>query len=174
MNQATQQNWDWQKRYYNQFGQILRRNAAAILTIRESTPDEDMKQATDFVLEISGGGTVAVRVRRGGKFYGDITIRSVARGAKTEIHKLREGWAKYYLYCWTDTAGTIDKWVLFDLDKAREAGLFIQEWPYKPNGDGTGFIKIPILNLVSCGCVIDKQLPPAYNGPPQTGLPIAS
>lgn len=151
----------WQSEYYEDFARILRANAHNLLTIRPGTPDEDMKRATDFVIELGGGGRVAARVRRDGKFYWDITLRSHSRGYKTELAKLQEGGtdiAKYYLYCWTE-AKKISNWLLWDIDKMRDAGLLHKAWNEKDNGDGTKFIMIPILALQSANCVLAEHLP---------------
>ena len=163
MNNDVKQGMAWQSAYYDKFAEILRHNAQSLITVRVATPDEDMKQATDFVLEIGGGGKVATRVRRDGKFFGDITLRSYSRGWRTELAKLRdadEGVARYYLYCWTDDSGQIDRWLLWDIDKMRQAGLLNKDWPERANYDGqTKFVMIPIAELQASGCVIDTQLP---------------
>lgn len=162
MNNDVKQGMAWQSAYYDDFARILRANAHNLLTIRQGTPDEDMKRATDFVIELGGGGRVAARVRRDGKFYGDITLRSYSRGYKTELEKLREGGAeiaKYYLYCWTGATKKIENWLMWDIDKMRAAGLLHREWREKPNNDGTKFIMIPIDELRTGDCILAECLP---------------
>lgn len=164
MNNDVKQGMAWQSAYYEDFARILRANAHNLLTIRPGTPDEDMKRATDFVIELGGGGRVAARVRSDGKFYWDITLRSYSRGYKTELAKLQEGGAdiaKYYLYCWTGTTKKIDKWLLWDIDKMRAAGLLNRAWREIPNHDGgqTKFIAIPISDLRASDCILGECLP---------------
>ena len=49
------------------------------------------------------------------------------------------------------------EWLLIDVEKLRESGLLTK---YKPifNKDGTGFVPIPIADLVEHGCIINTNM----------------
>jgi hypothetical protein len=134
------ENFNWQKHYAYAFRDILHQNISHLLDIREATFVEDTGEATDFVIEVKGG-TVAARVRRDNCDYRELTIRCYSSGAKTEIHKIREGFGRWYLYCWTDEHGDIADWILIDLDIMRQSGILNKERlkkerPEIPNKDG--------------------------------------
>jgi len=123
----------------------------------------DMEEATDLVLSISGGD-IAVRIRRRkywqpDKFAPDLSIRAINRGFKTEIHKLREGFGKWYFYGFSkDDQGELLIWWLLDIDKMRDCNIFEDgRYPTYPNGDGTEGMYIPIKELILNGCVIHEQ-----------------
>jgi hypothetical protein len=112
------------------------------------------KKATDMILKTSGGD-VALRIRRGSYTkYRDLTIRSFrSSGQKTELEKLRDGFAHFYLYLWTDGASIVD-WILVDLDKARKTGLLYKQRHHFDNKDGTYFVAIPVSELKRNDCLI--------------------
>jgi len=131
-------------------------------------PQQDMEQATDLVLEIIGG-TMAVRVRRrkyldNAKDFGlDWSIRYRNAGHKTEIHKLREGFADWYFYGYSaNDIDAIAYWALIDLEMVRAAGMLAKEnsykWSMHDNGDGTAGMYIPIIELEKAGCIMDGSI----------------
>ena len=140
-------------KYFPQITTILEDNAKHIMNIAVAPYRDDIHKATDYIIEVKGG-TVAARVRR--EAYGgdvrDWTIRSKrASGAKTELEKLKEGFARWYLYCWT-TEGVITSWILVDLDIIREKDILGRHWDEKPNYDRrTWFILIPVIFLKTKG-----------------------
>lgn len=153
MNKEFTDNWDFQQGYYGQVERILKQNAPHFVNVRIASKDQDMKQATDFIVIIEGG-EIAVRIRRANVRWRDLTIRSRIGHAKTEIHKIREGFGRYYLYCWTDANNAICDWILVDLDLLRESGL-LENRKEIPNKDGyTAFINIPAIELAANGCLI--------------------
>ncbi len=148
-------NWDFQKQYYGQVMDILRYLSYMWTDYRPGTEKEDMKQATDFVPE-SYTPAIAVRIRRTGyQTYKDMTIRTYKNGHKTEIHKLREGFGDYYLYCWTDDRNNITEYWFIDLDNLRESGLLSPPYKEKENSGGnTRFMAITKKQLLECGALL--------------------
>lgn len=93
----------------------------------------DMEEATDLVLEIIGG-TMAVRIRRKRYYhFFDWTIRYKIgnNNIKTEIHKLREGFADWYFYGYSaDDKSELGFWCLIDLYRVREERLLDRDWSH--------------------------------------------
>jgi hypothetical protein len=129
--------------------------------IETAPAKKDMEQATDLILSVSSGD-IAVRVRSHkhyqaavAKFGFDWSVRAVSRGYKTEIHKLREGFGRWYFYAYSaDDNGKIAAWWVIDLDKVRAENILMCEWPTYPNGDGTYGTYIPIHSLDEHGCIV--------------------
>lgn len=165
MNEFTL-NWNKQLDYYQAFNTILKSNAIHLVDIRTATPDEDSKQSTDFVISISGGGRVAARVRK--TAYRDLTIRTQSfNGGKTEIHKLREGWGRFYLYCWVNEwKSPIIEYILVDIDVLRKSGLLNNAPATKMNTDNrTGFTYYGINTLNLYGALIRHWKQPSELSP---------
>ncbi len=90
----------WADRFRGEVEAIIRRHVGLVVTVRLADDHEDAKQATDMVVEVVGG-TIAVRIRDDTRDFRDWTVRtSRASGVRTEIDKLREGFARWYLYAW--------------------------------------------------------------------------
>ena len=130
-----------------------------IVKVEIATPDEDMKQSTDLKVTVTAGD-VAVRVRRFNpdfcdKKYHDLTIRAFNEGYKTELDKLQEGFARWYLYAWANVNGGFNDWILVDIDKMRESGLFDTNRKVKMNKDGTtGFVAYNLSELVNVDALV--------------------
>jgi len=136
---------------------ILRENAGRFIKIKVAPRHEDTKCATDFMIVIDNG-SIAVRVRSTDCIFRDFTVRSRTRcNLKTEIHKLRDGMADWYLYLWHKSNNSYD-WVFLDIDKIRKSGLLDKSYDEIPNGDGTWFIAIPLSDLRIHGCVINESI----------------
>lgn len=146
-------NWNFQLSYYQQVERILKDNAMHFIKVSVATPEQDMKRATDFVVTIEGG-EIAVRIRRHPCGFRDLTIRAVNGGYKTELAKIIEGWARYYLYCWEDSRHILSEWMLVDLDKVRLQKLLENKDVTMNTDTRTGFISIPFIRLDRTGCVI--------------------
>lgn len=118
----------------------------------------DNKQATDFTIQLIGG-SIAVRLRRPRYTYRDLTIRAYREnGVKTELAKIKEGYAFRYFYGWTDENGAIAEWMLIDMDRLRATNLLDRQ--AIPNKDGTtSFIAISARELQQAGCLIACQIP---------------
>lgn len=161
MNDEFKRNWLWAESHIEEIKQILIQNSMYLISIRTSTPDEDMKRATDLVITVEGGD-VAVRIRRIGYHnkYRDLTLRSYNNGHKTELHKIKEGWGRWYLYLWVGDNGKICDWILVDLNKLREANIW-DTLPEKPNTDGTTrFVWVSSYRLKSIGCLVAEYTEP--------------
>lgn len=123
MNSFDEQ-YKWQNKLLPLVTNILKENAMYLIDIQQAPAYEDIHEATDLIINVVGG-TVAVRIRKA-RFmkhpYFDWTVRSkVLYGGKTEIHKIQEGFARWYLYAWLNTKETeIEKWILIDLDHVRD------------------------------------------------------
>lgn len=129
--------------------------------------ERDMKEATDLVLKLSGGD-IAVRVRGHKYLYPhpynteplsfDWSVRFKARyGHRTEIDKLREGFAKWYFFAMANEDETdIFDYALLDLDKIRSEGILDQadRWMVHPNYDGSSGGYYPMRDLLDLGCVV--------------------
>jgi len=132
---------EWADRFIPEIKKILTSHAGLFVNVEISSDEIDQQQATDLIITIEGG-QVAVRARRQTNFR-DWTIRSIVRtGNKTELQKIKEGFARWYLYLWTDNYKVVD-WILIDLDKIRQDGILDKKRSHIPNGDGTWFIAIP-------------------------------
>lgn len=147
----------WADSYESQAIAILRTLIAHLAVIEVASDEIDKKQATDFQIRLTGG-TVAVRLRRSDPKWAlrDMTIRSRrANGIKTELAKIKEGYAYRYLYGRVNDEGIISEWILVDLDKVRSTGLLDKPREEKSNKDGkTYFITITIKELEDVGCLI--------------------
>lgn len=132
--------------------------ASYFLDFATADPKRDMEEATDLVLEINGG-TMAVRIRRK-QFYRffDWTIRYKIgnNNIKTEIHKLREGFADWYFYGYSaDDKSELAFWCLIDLYRVREEKILDKKRRIQPNvGGRTSFIGVPIHELNKAGTLI--------------------
>jgi hypothetical protein len=155
---SYQQDRRWADSFTQQVVNIIRQNAMHIIDVREAELDDDTNKATDMVVSVTGGD-VAVRVRRDKTVFRDLTLRSWrAFGVKTELQKIRDGFADWYLYAWTD-GGVITEWILVSLEKLRESGILDMEHEEIVNVDGeTSFVVIPIGELRQYNCIISSEL----------------
>jgi len=120
---------EWADQFWPEIEEILRDCAGHIIDVTTAAPLADRQEATDYVIELTGG-KVGCRIRRCEYYrrFADFTLRSSRpSGQKTEIEKLREGWGDWYLYGWECDGSLID-WKLIDLD------VFRQTLIERPNG----------------------------------------
>lgn len=156
---------EWESSYQSQVMSILNTLIPHLAVLEIASDEIDKKRATDFTLRLRGGD-IAVRLRRPYYNFRDLTIRARRdNGVKTELAKIKEGYAFRYFYGWTDDEKRIAEWMLVDLDKVREKGILEKDWPLKPNKDprtgkldGTHFIPIPAKDLHDAGCLLEWQL----------------
>ena len=143
----------WADRYWPQIVSVVKEVAGDIISVREATPDEDTKRATDYVLAVDSGD-IACRVRRWEYFqrFGDVTLRSSRpSGVMTEVEKLRSGWGRWYLYAWAKPSGDFGAWVFIDLDLVRASGLLGHQRQERQNRDGSSsFVSLPLAQLKHC------------------------
>jgi len=155
VTETFKQNWDWQLQHIEQIKSIIKSQAMHIIKVEVSSPEDDMKHATDLDVQILGG-RVAVRIRRDIR-YRDLTIRAVNNGKKTEIHKLREGYGDWYLYAWT-TENRVSDWILVDISVMRLNNCFTETRPIIMNKDGcTGFVTYSIGELQRFNAVVAQS-----------------
>lgn len=147
--------WCWSDGYLPEVRRILLQNAMYLFTVEVASFHQDVKQATDMLLMVSGRRNVAVRLRRASYQQRDLTIRaSRASGVRTELDKIRAGSGDIYLYGWT-LEMQIQEWMLVDLHRLRASGLLDARWPVIGNQDMvTHFIAIPYRTLRERGCVL--------------------
>jgi hypothetical protein len=144
----------WEEAYHPQVLGILNQLIPHLAVISIASDEEDKKSATDFKVVLMGG-TIAVRLRRHTCKFRDLTIRSRRdSGRKTELAKIKEGYAYRYFYGWLNRNNVLSEWILVDLDKVREKGLLDIPRKEHPNYDGTYFIDIKIKELSDAGCLI--------------------
>lgn len=142
----------WSDQFIPEIVNILENNAKYLLKIRVSSEDKDKTEATDLQLKVDSGD-IAVRVLREKK-YETLTIRAYrSSGAKTELQKIKEGYCRWYFFGWCKD-DKLSEWIIIDLDKLRESGL-LDEYKTIMNKDGTtGFIAIPLRDLIFKDCLI--------------------
>lgn len=148
----------WQEKYYPQIERILKMNASKIVKVSIADNDADTKEATDFVVTLKSG-RIAVRIRKDiGDKYHDLTIRSKRRsGAETELHKIKKGYADFYLYIWTN-AEVITDWWLVDINRLRTSGLLDIPRHETWNRDGgSAFIALVDTELERIGALVNKM-----------------
>jgi len=141
---------------------ILKQNAMHLIKISVAAPADDFERATDLVIKVKGGD-VAVRIRRAKYAYRDLTIRTrTITGMKTERDKIKEGFARWYIYGWLKDDDTVGDWILVDVDKLRASKL-LDTTDERVNKDGSKFICIPYKVLEDKGCIIDSNMRPQLN-----------
>lgn len=148
------------KRFTPQVKEILLQNARHFVHVETAGPELDNEKATDMVMVIqTDQGHVAVRIRRDGCGWRDLTIR-LARpsGVETEWHKIRRGFARWYLYGWAPDNTSIAEWIFVDLDVVRANNSLDRPWQVKANLDGTKFLVVPIAHLRDTGSLISSRL----------------
>jgi hypothetical protein len=141
--------------YYNAIRQVVHKVSGKLVTVQIAPEQEDKENATDYVVTLDAG-KIACRVRRPNCVFRDLTIRSWrSSGAKTELEKIKEGFAKWYLYAWAKDANNFDSWILVDLDKLRKSRLLEKEHREVSNVDGQSrFIPINLSDLIMNDCII--------------------
>jgi len=155
MRNDVKRDWGWADKYLPDIARILKENAMHFISVKIAPMTDDLEKATDMVLTLEGGD-VAVRIRRDNCGYRDLTIRAWRKGnTRTEIHKIREGFARWYFYAWTKRDGSIGDWIIVSLDKMRNLNLFNAKRAIRKNPDGrTGFVWYPAKELKRRGCLI--------------------
>lgn len=155
---AFDKDFNWQEKYYPLIKKVLLSNSMYIMRVDVADAYKDMKQATDFIVNIKGG-TVAVRIRRKvGVQYKDITIRSKRpSGVETELSKIIKGFANYYLYLWTFEEEIVDWW-LIDMDKVRTSKILEKPRHEIWNKDrSSAFIAIQAQELKNIEALINQM-----------------
>jgi len=148
--------WDWADGHIGAIVDVLKQNAMHLLSVHVASQKQDLKHATDLVISVVGGD-VAVRIRRPQyrKCWRELTVRAWRKGdIPTELHKIRDGWADWYLYAWSDGNGGLLDWMLVDLDAMRKSGL-LDNPKIQMNKDGrTGFCHFSVGTLKLNSCLV--------------------
>ena len=149
----------WADNYFTSIRNVIYKVTCQIVKIEVAPDQEDKENATDYKITLETGN-IACRVRRPSCKYRDLTIRATrTSGSKTELEKIREGYARWYLYAWAKDGNTFDAWIFVDLDKLRESGLLEQKHGVISNPDGkTGFIALSLNDLFLNNCIIAEGL----------------
>jgi len=154
MMPLNQKQYDWSMQMLPAVSAILQDNASIFLRFFAAPAEDDRNNATDMQLraEVSGSD-IAVRLRKASCKHRDLTIRSYSGGRKTELHKLREGKSKWYVYGWENVDGSIDSYMIIDLDTLRGSGLLENRPEIRNKDDNTAFIVVPVQELFDRGCL---------------------
>lgn len=163
MKSDTQHDWDWANQYMPEAFSVLKQNANFLVSFEIAPRDIDLKEVGDIVFS-SNMGHVAFRVRRPGVAFRDLTLRyRRSSGAQTEIHKIRSGFGRWYLYAWADGKmpngnGKFKDWILIDLDQFRDCGLAFEDRIEKANDDkATWFYAYSDDELELYQCIVAKH-----------------
>lgn len=143
----------WATGFNDDLYSIIKRVSGEIINIRIANDEEDTKQVTDFVIQVSVG-SIAARVRNlfFNRPYTDVTIRSRSRwGGETEIHKILRGEGKYYVYYWAKSGD----WVFYDLDSVRKSGILENKTTKMNTDNSTGFVSVNVKELDDANSIID-------------------
>jgi len=155
----------WAASYFPQIRTILRSFIGRIVSVKISSNEDDIHNATDYCLEISTDKTkVACRIRSVEYFYkyhegGEFTLRkSRPSGVPTEYDKILLGSPRWYFYGWVDSSNVIIYWVFVDLDVFREKRLYEHPDSIKVNHDGSsGFVGYQIIKLHKAKAIKQKS-----------------
>lgn len=157
MRDEVIRDWEWADSYRDDIARIVGFYAVEIASI-----DQDLNEATDGIIK---GHRLGYRMRSYKYIdHQDVSIRSKRKDfygclVKTEIDKIQEGYIDWYFYGCEGKNGEIAKWILFDMNKVREANL-IKRYMHteKWNPDGiTAAIYIPVWVLKQQNCIIDGR-----------------
>ena len=155
--------WESSKRrvdkYRPEIERIIRSIAGDIIEFRESSPEEDQCNATDYVVTVSSGD-IACRVRDQLYWfeYGDFAVRySRPSGRMTELEKIKNGYGRWYLYAWTlrFSDNKLLAWIFVDLDKFRRSGLLDAPGSPIPSPDNSSeFVTFSLPELWQYNCIV--------------------
>ena len=139
---------------------ILKDHARHLINIDLAPDNIDRTQATDMTVNVKGT-SIALRVREPSCKFRDFTVRSTVKsGNKTELDKLKEGYGDIYLYGWGDGKDRLLEYIILDIHQLRRSGLLDRTYIERPNGDGSKFIAIDLLELKLNDCILEYELAP--------------
>lgn len=163
MNSQFQKQFDWQQKYYDFVIKILRALSPLMIDFAVASDYQDMKQSTDFVLQMNNRTNIAVRLRKYPCNFRDLTIRSRSYyGGATELTKLKSGFADWYFYGWANQQGDISEFMLLDIDAIRNANLLDGNQTIINKDNRTGFISISLPDLRDAKAIIAIKV--VYDG----------
>jgi hypothetical protein len=146
------------KYFFPKIKKILNKNAYIIGKFINANESQDKIEGFDAVY-ISQSNKIAVRIRKYqfARKYMDITIRSkYDNGHDTEIHKIKNEYGDYYIYCWETPDGkSIHSYIIFDIKKFVTSGLVNTPTGENiPNDDGTYFNTYSVIDMMKAGIII--------------------
>jgi hypothetical protein len=149
----------WADNYFKSIRNVIYKVTSLIVKVEVAPDQEDKENATDYKITLETGN-IACRVRRPSCKYRDLTIRATrTSGSKTELEKIKEGYARWYLYAWAKDNVTFDAWIFVDLDKLRKSDLLSKEHQIISNPDGeTGFVALSLNDLFLNDCIIAEGM----------------
>jgi hypothetical protein len=156
--------WQFAQRHMPEIKRVISNLPAKVFfNLGDPTFKQDTEQATDLVLNLTGGN-MAVRVRTRKQYdaalqWGfDWSVRSYANGYRNEIEKLKQGYVRFYFIAFSaDDAGTLAAWWLLDVDRVLAQGILDKKWKRYKNNDNTEAMYIPVRDLEKAGCVIRQM-----------------
>lgn len=133
-----------QRQWSDQFIPAIK-NIVGPLLLEPASFELDAKQATDLIVLKAKDMRIAARVRQHKymeKYANEFTIRRKVNGsAKTEAHKILEGWGDWMFYGFiSEDEFEIERWYVIDLDCFRWNMITRREkimHKRKKNKDGT-------------------------------------
>lgn len=148
---------DYADGYIPAIREVISKVADKIVKVEIASTDEDQQYATDYIVTLDTG-KVACRVRRSNCGFRDLTIRAWrASGQTTELTKIREGFARWYLYAWAQDDNTFKEWIFIDINRMRETGLIYHDRQITKNPDNTtGFVSYSIPELLYHNCLVKR------------------
>ncbi len=146
-------NFKWQEPYLPIVSQHLQEHIAPYIRFKVAPPKDDMERCMDLILTAQDL-SIAVRLRRDSYTMRDFTIRySVPSDAKTEIHKLRQGFGQVYFYGWVK-GNAIPEYIIVDMANMRQSGLLTTPRRIFHNTDKTSFVAYSIAELRQHNCLV--------------------
>src|SRR3990167_1331220 len=147
----------WANQHLEAIRLVMKQVAQHVIEIVPATTAQDQHEATDYVVKVTSGD-VAVRIRRQryADLFGDVTLRLWrSSGAKTEVEKLKAGFARWYLYAWSPN-GVFTSWVFLDCDRMRASDVFQHGIPINNTDGQSGFLALSIPTLRDHGCIVEE------------------
>lgn len=151
----------WADGHLDEINRVVRKLIGKIIDIVPTDLERDRTEAIDYEIKVPSGD-IACRIRRAERCrYRDLTLTALRpSGAISEVQKILQGHAGWYLYAWAQGGVFVD-WMFIDLDIVRQRQL-IQETlrlrQYRDLPDGNRFIYIPYQALDECGAVVDSTI----------------
>jgi hypothetical protein len=144
-----------EEQYRSQIKRILNRNIHHVSSLKESTYEQDTKEAFDAIYSFNDA-KIPIRIREPKYIsYRDFTIRCRSlNGGRTEYDKLVDGFGDYYFYAWeNESRKSFHSYIIVDIHKFRSSGIICHPDDHRKNGDGTQFYAYCIKTLIAHDCL---------------------
>ena len=151
----------WADGHLNEINRVVRKLIGKIIDIVPTDLERDRIEAIDYEIKVPSGD-IACRIRRAERCrYRDLTLTALRHsGAISEVQKILQGHAGWYLYAWARDSVFVD-WMFVDLDVVRDREVIqnaLKRKQYRDLPDGNRFLCIPFGVLHECGAVVDSTL----------------